>query len=276
MPPELILIAVLLVAGAVAGLTAGLFGIGGGAVMVPALFFALGALGYSSEITMHVAVATSAAVIIVNGLRSASRHGKRGSVDHQILALKRPLVSWGIWIGVGAFAAATLIAPRLSGEVLTLMFVALAVVVGAQFIFGRPDVRLVDRVPGGAAPALGGSVIGALSALMGIGGGSISVPLMRFAGVPMHRAVGTAAAIGVLIAVPATVGYTISGRGVLGLPPGSVGYVNLWGFLAIVAASLPAVPLGVKVAHRMDAVRLQRIFGVLLLLIAANMARQAL
>ena len=276
MPPELVLIAVLLAAGAVAGLTAGLFGIGGGAVMVPALFFALGALGYDATVTMHVAVATSAAVIIVNGLRSSTRHARLGSVDHGILALNRPLVSWGVWIGVGAFVAATLVAPRLSGQALTLLFVALAVGVGLQFIFGRPDVRLLESVPGGAAPALGGSVIGGLSALMGIGGGSISVPLMRLAGVPMHRAVGTAAAIGVLIAVPATLGYMISGQGVAARPPGTVGYVNIWGFAAIVSASLPAVPLGVRLAHRLDAAVLQRTFGVLLLVIAANMARQAL
>ena len=275
MPPELFPLAGLLLAvGALAGLTAGLFGIGGGAVMVPALFFALDALGYGSA--MHVAVATSTAVIVFNGIRSARHHARRGAVDRDILSISRPWQSWAVGIALGSFLGALLLAPRLSGEVLTLLFALVAVLVAVQLIVGRPDFALRDYVPFGAAALPGGAGIGALSALMGIGGGSLTVPLMLLCRVDAHRAVGTAAAIGVVIAVPATLGYLVSGVGAEGRPPGSVGYVSLPGFALVAGTALLTVPLGVRLAHRLPADRLRRWFGVLLLLVAANMARKAI
>lgn len=270
------LILALLAVGGVAGLTAGLFGIGGGAVMVPALYFAFSSLGVPEDIVMHCAVATSAAVIILNALRSTRAHHAKDAVS---MSLVWPREKWwqsyGLWIGGGAFFAAIWIAPRLSGEALTSLFAGIALLVSAQFIFGKPSFVLRQTVPRGPAPMLAGGSVGVLSSLMGIGGGSLSVPLLMLCGVPIHRAIGTAAAFGLFIAVPATLGFVLSGWGVGGRPFGSLGYVNGLGFALITVAAWPMVPFGAKLAHRMDAVLLRRIFGICLALIALNMARKA-
>lgn len=270
------LILTLLAVGGIAGLTAGLFGIGGGAVMVPALYFAFSSLGVPEDIVMHCAVATSAAVIILNAFRSTRAHHAKDAVD-MTLVWPRPKwwQSYGVWIGVGAFFAATWIAPRLSGEALTFLFAGIAIFVSLQFIFGKPSFVLRQTVPRGPAPVLAGGSVGILSALMGIGGGSLSVPLLMLFGVPIHRAIGTAAAFGLFIAVPATLGFILSGWGVAGRPLGSLGYVNGLGFSLITTAAWPMVPFGAKLAHNLDAAYLRRIFGLCLALIALNMARKA-
>ena len=270
------LILALIAVGGLAGLTAGLFGIGGGAVMVPALLFVFSQLGVSDKIIMHCAIATSAAVIILNALRSTRAHHARDAVD-MTLVWPRPKwwQSYGLWISVGSFAAALWIAPRLSSEALTLLFAGLALIVAFQFIFGKPSFVLRQTVPRGPAPVIAGGSVGILSSLMGIGGGSLSVPLLTLCGVPIHRAIGTAAAFGLFIAGPATVGYVFSGWGVNGRPFGSLGYVNGLGFILITIAAWPMVPIGAKLAHKMDAVLLRRIFGICLALVALNMARKA-
>ncbi len=259
--------------GGLAGFSAGLFGIGGGAVMVPALFFAFHALGVEDAVLMHSAVATSAAVIIVNSWRSVQSHRSRGSVDMALLWPKRWWNSYALWIGFGSFFAATLLAPRLSSDRLTLIFAIVAIGVSLQFILGRPDRVLRSNVPGGAGPPLIGGTIGGLSAVMGIGGGSLSVPFLTLCGVPIHRAIGTAAGFGLAIAVPATLGFIVSGWGLSGRPYGSLGYVNALGFVLIVLCAWPMVPLGAKAAHRLKAEPLRRIFGCLLLVVALNMMR---
>lgn len=269
------LVAVLAGVGALAGFTAGLFGIGGGAVMVPALFFAFRALGVADAVVMHGAVATSAAVIIVNGLRSVAAHRARGSVDMDLVLPRRGWNSYALWTGLGSFAAALWLAPRLSSSVLTLVFAGVALGVALQFVLGRPDRVLRAGVPGGAGPPLIGASIGALSAIMGIGGGSLSVPFLTLCGVPVRRAVGTAAGFGVAIAVPATLGFIVSGWGVPGRAPGSLGYVNLVGFALIVVCAWPAVPMGTALAHRLDPAVLRRVFGLALAAVALNMARVA-
>jgi uncharacterized membrane protein YfcA len=269
------LIVALLAVGGIAGLTAGLFGIGGGAVMVPALYYAFSALGVAEEIVMHCAIATSAAVIILNAFRSTRAHYAKTAVDMS-LVWPRPKwwQSYGLWIGVGAFVAAIWIAPRLSADVLTRLFAVIALFVSLQFIFGKPSFVLRRTVPRGPAPIFGGSSVGILSSLMGIGGGSLSVPLLTLCGVPIHRAIGTAAAFGLFIAVPATIGFVLSGWGVPGRPFGSVGYVNGLGFALITLSAWPMVPLGAKLAHEMDATLLRRVFGLCLALVAINMARK--
>ncbi|RKQ71214.1 putative membrane protein YfcA [Litorimonas taeanensis] len=260
----------------IAGFSSGLFGIGGGAIMVPALHYTFKALGIADEVTMHCAVATSAAVIIVNSTRSVRRHHARGAVDMDILIPKQLWRSYALWIGVGSFIAAWFIAPKLSAESLTLIFAIVAMLVALQFILGRPDFILRKTVPGGIAPPLVGSGVGGLSALMGIGGGSLSVPLLSLCNVPIHRAIGTASGFGLAIAVPATIGFIISGLGVSGRPLFSLGYVNGVGFLIIAIVSALMVPVGVKAAHAMDAKKLKRIFGFCLLAVALNMARETL
>ena len=269
------LILALLAVGGVAGMTAGLFGIGGGAVMVPALNYAFTAIGVPSEVVMHCAVATSAAVIILNATRSTRAHHAKDAVDMSLVWPKpKWWQSYGLWIGVGAFSAAIWIAPRLSSDALTQLFAAVAVLVALQFIFGKPSFVLRDSVPRGPAPALAGGSVGILSSLMGIGGGSLSVPLLTLCGVPIHRAIGTAATFGLFIAVPSTAGFILSGLGIPNRPFGSLGYVNGLGFALITMAAWPMVPVGVKLAHKLDATLLRRIFGICLALVAFNMMRK--
>lgn len=270
------LLLTLLAVGALAGFSAGLFGIGGGAVMVPALYFAFTALGVPEEVVMHCAVATSCAIIIVNAVRATRSHHKRGAVDWDLLWPKNPLGSYALWIGLGSFIAAIWLAPKMSGQALTVLFAVVAGLISLQFIFGRPDWKLRETVPRGVAPPIVGGGVGVLSSLMGIGGGSLTVPLMSICGVPIHRAVATASGFGFAIAVPATIGFIVSGWSAAGRPAFSLGYVNLLGFAMIAAVAFMTIPLGAKAAHAMSQRKLKLIFGICLLLVAANMARKAL
>jgi len=270
------LILTLLAVGGIAGLSAGLFGIGGGAVMVPALYFAFDALGVSQDVVMHSAVATSSAIIIVNAVRSTRSHHKHGAVDWDLLWPKNPFLSYALWIGIGAFIAAIWFAPKMSGQALTLLFAIVAGIISLQFIFGRPDWKLRETVPGGIIRPLVGGTVGVLSSLMGIGGGSLTVPLMSICGVPIHRAVATASGFGFAIALPATIGFILSGWGVAGRPAFSLGYVNVLGFALVGSIAFLTIPLGAKLAHSMSQRKLKFIFGICLLLVAANMARKAL
>ncbi len=276
-PVTLILLVVALVAVAIiAGFSSGLFGIGGGAVMVPALHYAFKVIGVADATVMHTAVATSSAVIIVNSWRSVRKHKARDSVDMNILFPKQFWRSYGLWIGLGSFIAASIIAPQLSAQTLIILFAVIAMLVALQFIFGRPNFILRKTVPGGFAPPIVGSSVGGLSALMGIGGGSLSVPLLSLCNVPIHRAVGTASGFGLAIALPATLGFIISGWGVVGRPAMSLGYVNLAGFMIIATISSLVVPLGVNAAHALDAKRLKQVFGICLFLVAMNMVRETI
>ncbi len=277
MDPQLfVLIMALVAAGCVAGVSAGLFGIGGGAVMVPVLYYTFGALGYSADVTMHLAVATSASVIVVTSLRSAYGHHQHGAVDWDLVWPKNLLRSWGLWIGLGALIAAWFLAGLLSGAQLTLLFGAIMCLLALQFIFGRPDWRLASDIPRGVAPPLAGVSLGGLCALMGIGFGSIGVTLMLLCGRRIHQAIGTAAAIGFFIGLPAAVGYVFSGLHVDGRPPLSIGYVNVLGFAIMAAATVLCVPIGVRLAHKLSQEKLRMVFGICLLILALNMVRKSL
>ncbi len=244
--------------------------------MVPVLFFAFISLGVPEDVVMHCAVATSSSVIIVNAIRSVRSHHKHGAVEWDLLWPNNPFFSYGVWIGLGAFLGAIWLAPRLSGASLILIFAAVGSLVALKFIFGQPDWKFRDSVPGGAArPVVGGSV-GALSAIMGIGGGSLTVPLMNMCGIPIHRAIGTASGFGLAIALPATLGFIVSGMGAEGRPAFSLGYVNLLGFAVIAAVAFLTIPFGAKLAHGMSQKKLKMVFGICLLLVALNMARKAL
>lgn len=253
-----------------------MFGIGGGAVMVPALYFAFTALGVPESVVQHCAVATSSAVIVLNAIRSVKSHQGHGAVMWDVLWPKNPLRGYALWIGLGAFIGAAILAQYISGHILVLIFAVTAGVIALKFIFEPQNFALRDSLPGGAARPVAGGIIGGLSGLMGIGGGSITVPLMTLCGVPIHKAVGTASGFGLTIALPATIGFIISGWGVAGRPPGSLGYVNGFGFAIVAAVSLLFVPLGARLAHRLDQRKLKLIFGICLLLVALNMARRAL
>ncbi|MBL4852952.1 MAG: sulfite exporter TauE/SafE family protein [Robiginitomaculum sp.] len=266
----------LLILGAAAGYSAGLFGVGGGAIIVPALFYTYISLGFEQDIAMRTAIATSAATIIVTSLRSAWSHHQRGAVDWQLVWPRNPLRSWGVWIGVGSLLAALFVSNWLSGDALVLIFGVFIAGIALQFIFGRPDWKIAQQVPGGIAPPLAGTVLGGLCSLMGIGFGSIGVTLMVLCGKRIHRAVGTASALGFFIGVPATIGYIISGYGAPGRPIYSLGYVSIIGFVLISASSYLFAPLGVKTAHSLSQGKLRMVLGIALLLVALNMLRKAL
>ncbi len=260
-------IAALLVVGASAGLIAGLFGIGGGVIMVPAMYYVLTFLGYP-EHAMHAAVGTSLMVIVATSLRSVSAHAKRGAVDFQILR------TWAPWIVVGALVGSA-VADLAPGRALTGLFGAVALILSAQFFFGRPDWKLAQDMPGLPLRGLLGAFIGVLSSLMGIGGGVFGVTLMSVCGRTIHQAVATSAGFGVAIGAPGAVGFMIAGMDEEGLAPFSLGYVNLAAFFVLAGAAVFLAPVGAALAHRLNAARLKQIFGVALLVLSLNMIREA-
>jgi len=275
--PEILTLAgVLLVTGCLAGFSAGLFGIGGGAVMVPALYYVFSALGYPESSVMHSAVATSSAVIIISSIRSVMSHHSHKAVDWDILWPAQKFKSWGLWIGLGALLASAVLAKYISGAQLTLIFGIMMSIIALQFIFGRPDWTWRDSLPGGASIPIGGGAIGAISALMGIGGGAISVTLMVICGKTIHRAIGTASGVGMFISIPATAGFILSGWGIAERAPLSLGYVNILGFILVALTSILFIPLGARTAHNTDQQKLKMIFGVFLILVSINMIRKTL
>ncbi len=261
------MIGLLMASGAFAGLLAGMLGVGGGIVHVPAFFFVFNHLGYESDQLMQVCLATSLAAIIVTAVRSVMAHNKRGAVDWSILR------GWAPGIAIGAILG-VFIAAKLRSEQLELIFAVVAALVGFYLAFGREHWRLGAEMPTGPARAVFSPSVGFLSVLMGIGGGSFGVPLMTLYSVPMHRAVATAAGFGVLIAVPSVLAFLLVP--VVAAPPGTVGAVNLPAFVVAVSMTLLTAPLGARLAHAMDPVRLRRVFAAFILFVAANMLRQAL
>jgi uncharacterized protein len=264
-PAQLLLLAALLLAaGAVAGVTAGLLGVGGGIVLVPVLWNLFASLGVDEGIRMHIAVATSLTTIIATSASSVRAHHKRGAVDFALLR------GWGPWIFIGVLIG-TGIAGYVRGALLTRVFGSVALVVSLYMGFARPEWRLADRLPHGAPRALLASIIGAISAMMGIGGGTLSVPILSLFGYPMHRAVGTAAAVGFIIGIPGAIGFMLTGWTVPNLPPFSVGYVSLLGFALIFPTSTLLAPHGARLAHGLDTRRLKRVFAVFLGVTAIRM-----
>lgn len=259
------LAAVLVATGCVAGVIAGLLGVGGGIVVVPVLFTMLGLLGIDEAVRMHVAVGTSLASIVLTSFISARAHHRRGAVD---LAL---LKAWGPWVLVGTLCG-ILIAGAVAGVVLSAVFAAVAFCVAVYMIATPPDFRLRDRLPSGPAGWGAGVSIGAVSTMMGIGGGTLCVPYFNAFGFPVHRAVGTAAAVGLIIALPGATGFVVAGWGIEALPQASVGHVNLLGLLLIAPFASLTAPLGVRLAHRLSPRALKLAFAVFLLATAARMA----
>lgn len=252
-----LLAAALLATGLVAGIVAGLLGVGGGIVIVPVLYYMFTALKIDQSVLMHVAVGTSLATILATGTSSARAHWKRGSVDLDLL--KR----WWWAIGLGVIAGATL-AGNISGGSLTLIFGIVALAVSANMLFRKDGAALAEKLPGSPVKELIGFVIGGISVMMGIGGGTLGVPTLTLFNYPIRKAVGTAAAIGLIIAVPGTLLSIYFGMGEPGRPPFSFGFVNLIGFLLIIPASTLAAPLGAKIAHAIDPSRLKLVFALFL------------
>ncbi|MCR8725671.1 sulfite exporter TauE/SafE family protein [Frigidibacter sp. ROC022] len=271
MPDTMILIQMtllLLGIGAFAGVIAGLLGVGGGIILVPSFFYAFQALGYDGPQLFQVCLATSLATIIVTSVRSVLSHNRKGAVDWSILRTWAPGIVLGAVVGV-------LIAARLKSSTLQAIFGVLGLIVGFWLAFGRNDWRLGARMPTGLTRAVMSPVIGFLSVLMGIGGGSFGVPTMSLYSVPIHRAVATAAGFGVLIAVPSVIGFLLLPIDPTGLPPFRIGAVNLAAFALIVAMTMLTAPLGVKLAHSMNPKPLKRVFAAFITIVALNMLRKA-
>lgn len=264
----LILVIALAATGAFAGLIAGLFGIGGGVVMVPAMYYVFGALGYDGDRTMHVAVGTSLAVIVATSLRSVSAHAKKGAVDFDVLKAWAPFIVIGTLIG-------TVVADYIPSRGLTGLFGAMALLLSLQFFFGRPNWKLADDMPGGLPRIALGNTIGLLSALMGIGGGVMGVTLMTLCGKSIHRAVATAAGFGVAIGAPGAIGYIANGWGSDAVPL-SLGYVNMPGFVLLAGSAFFVAPVGAHLAHSLPADNLKRLFAIGLAVVGVLLLREAI
>ena len=258
--------AMLLVIGALAGIIAGLLGVGGGIVLVPAFFYAFTYLGYDGPQLMQICVATSLATIVVTSPRSVASHHKKGAVDWQMLR------DWAPFIVAGALAG-TLVAASVKSVVLQVVFGGLAGLAGVYMAFGKASWRLGDHLPGQPARGAMAGGLGFCSAMMGIGGGTFGVPMMSLYGVPIHRAVATAAGLGVLIAVPSVLGFLFVP--IENAPPLTVGAVNIPAFLVVIGSTMLTTPWGVKLAHAMDPKPLKRAFAGFILIVALNMLRKA-
>ena len=262
------MLVMLAVIGAFAGVLAGLLGVGGGIVLVPAFFYAFQTLGYGGAQLMQLCLATSLATIIVTSVRSVLSHNKKGAVDWQIL------LSWGPGIAAGAILG-VIAASALRSATLQGLFGGLALVIGFYLGFGRQHWRLGEAMPRGLRRITLSPMVGFLSVLMGIGGGSFGVPLMSLYNTPIHRAVATAAGFGVIIAVPSVIGFLFLPIDPAVRPPLTVGAVNLVAFGIVIAMTMITAPWGVKLAHAMDPKPLKRVFAVFLGLVALNMLRKA-
>ena len=256
-------IGALIVAGAAIGLLAGLFGIGGGAISVPVFFELFRVLDYPEEVRMPMAVGTSLAVIIPTSLNSARGHFLKGTVDMDLLRL------WAVPVILGVLAG-SVVARYAEPVVFQLVFIAVAVVNAAKLLLGGAGWRLREGLPGRAVLRVYGAVIGVLSALMGIGGGAITNLLLTLHGYDIRRAISTAAGVGVLIALPGTIGYMAAGWGKPGLPADAVGYVSLLTFALTIPTTLMTTRLGVKLAHTLSKRVLETGFGLFLLTVCAR------
>jgi uncharacterized protein len=261
---ELALFAAALVgAGVVAGLLAGLFGIGGGAVLVPVFFQTYGLLGIDEAVRMHVSVGTSLAIIVPTSMRSFAAHYKKGAVDMALIkAFILPVLA-----GV---VVASSIAASISSEGLRLIFAAIALAVALKMFLDRPSWRLGSDLPGRIGTSIAGVLIGLISALMGIGGGVLNNSFMTLYSRPIHQAVATSAGVGVLISIPGMIGYIWAGWGAAGLPPFSTGFINWVTVALIIPVTLLVAPYGAKLAHQWPKRRLEVGFGLFLVFVAAR------
>ncbi|ASP22457.1 sulfite exporter TauE/SafE [Antarctobacter heliothermus] len=257
------LLAAFAVAGAAIGVLAGLFGVGGGAISVPVFFEIFGLLGYPPEIAMPLAVGTSLAVIVPTSISSARGHHRKGTLEVGVLRAWAAPILVGVMIG----AVVARYAPPL---VFQAVFVVVATLNAVKLLTGGRGWHLGDTLPGKVGMNLGGGVIGLASAIMGIGGGALSNLFLTLYGLPIHRAIGTSAGVGVLIAIPGSIGYVLAGLGQDGLPPGSLGFVSLIAFALTIPTSMLTTRFGVALAHKMTRRALEIAFGSFLLLVAVR------
>lgn len=254
----------MLATGALSGVLAGLLGIGGGIVIVPVLTSVLAALGVDEAIRVHIAVGTSLATIVPTSLSSARAHHLRGAVD---LDLAR---RWSLPV-LGGACAGVWLAARVHSDVLALVFAVVALLMAVKLLLPFDEARIAVGVPDGPVMLPVPVSIGAISTMMGVGGGMFSVAVLTLFNQPIHRAVGTAALFGLAISLPGALGFAWAGWGDSRLPVASLGYVNVAGFALIAPMTVLMAPLGAALAHRLPARKLSILFGSFLLLMSLRM-----
>lgn len=252
-----------LTVGIVAGILAGLLGIGGGLIIVPMLIFCFTLQHLPHEVIMHLALGTSMASIIFTSVSSFWAHHKRGAVHWPAVRRITPGIMAGTFLG-------TYVAAHLSTNLLKGFFVVFLYYVAIQMLKGSKP-KAGREFPGVMGMSIVGGGIGVISSLVGIGGGTISVPFMLWCNLGLHQAIGTSAAIGFPIAVSGALGYVVNGLSAQGLPSFSVGYVYLPALAGIVLASVITAPVGVRLAHSLPVQKLKRLFAILLFVVATKM-----
>lgn len=266
---EIVELALLLIAtGAVSGFLAGVFGIGGGAILVPVLYECFRIVGVPLEVRMPLCIGTSLAIIIPTSLRSFQAHYRRGAVDMAILRL------WWLPIVIGVVAG-SVVARYAPERLFKIVFVCVAYAAAARLVSARESWKLGGDMPEGFLMRVYGFCVGILSTLMGIGGGLFSNLLMTFYGRPIHQAVATSSALAVLISIPGALGYIYAGwpaaanyPGIAALQvPFAFGYVSLIGAVLVMPMSLVTAPLGVRAAHAMSKRTLETAFGCYLFIV---------
>jgi uncharacterized membrane protein YfcA len=260
---ELALLAVAIVIGGVlTGLLAGLFGVGGGAIIVPVLYEIFRILGVSEDIRVQLCVGTSLAIIIPTSIRSYLAHRARGTLPAGVLRAWIVPIAAGVIVG-GIIAA---VAPA---SVFKSFFAVMAFLLGAKFLFAQDRWRLAETLPGGPLMWVYGLFIGFYSAMMGVGGGAVSTLVLSLYGQPIHAAVGISAGVGVIISLVGTVGFVIAGLPYQALmPPLSIGYVSLLGVALMAPVSALAAPYGARIAHALSRRKLELAFGIFLWIVA--------
>lgn len=254
---------VFIIVGLASGVVAGLLGVGGGIVIVPALDLTFAALNYPESTSHHVALGTSLAVIVFTAISSARAHNKRGAVRWPIFKSITPGILIGTFFGAWLASLLTTV-PLKAFFAVFLLFVAVQMLMDIKPKASR-------ELPGMAGMTGAGGVIGIVSALVGIGGGTMTVPFMTWCNVPIHHAVGTASAIGFPIAVAGALGFIVNGMGAADLPDNTFGYVSVPAFVCIAAMSFLTAPLGAKLAHSLPVKSLKKVFAVFLLAMSARM-----
>lgn len=249
--------------GAVAGILAGLLGIGGGLVIVPMLVFCMTRENIPQEVIMHLALGTSMATILFTSVSSFMAHHRRNAVHWDVVRRTVPGILAGTF--AGAYVASHLSTAFLKGFFVTFLYY-----VAIQMLLDRKP-KASRGFPGHAGMLAAGAAIGVVSSLVGIGGGTLSVPFMIWCNLSMHHAIGTSAAIGFPIAIAGTIGYIFNGLNSSSLPQYAVGYVYLPALAGIVCASMLTAPVGVRLAHSLPVSRLKKVFAVLLLAVGTRM-----
>jgi uncharacterized protein len=256
----LALAGLIIIAGIVTGFLAGLFGIGGGALIVPVLYEVFRVLGVPDEVRFQLCVGTSIAIIVPTNVLSFLTHRAKGAVMMDVVR------AWALPAIVGV-AVGSSIAAFAPGTVLKLAFVLIASVIAGKLLFGRDTWRLADDLPGHAGMIAYGFSVGLASSLMGISGGSVANMIMTLHGKPIHNAVATSAGLGVPITIAGTIGYILAGLPQQALmPPFSIGFVSLIGFVLMAPVASFTAPYGARLAHALSKRRLEIAFGCFLLL----------